>query len=65
MSQNKTFLVTFTLFESLRLVFTFSVSGHEGLAQVQGMCSLTGSCTLSKDGGLGTAYTMAHETGHK
>lgn len=35
-----------------------------GLAQVEGMCSLTGSCTLSKDGGLGTAYTMAHETGH-
>lgn len=41
----------------------FSV--NEGLAQIQGMCSLTGSCTLSKDGGLGTAYTMAHETGHK
>lgn len=35
-----------------------------GLAQVEGMCSLTGSCTLSKDGGLGTAYTIAHETGH-
>ncbi|XP_068695608.1 A disintegrin and metalloproteinase with thrombospondin motifs 6-like [Montipora foliosa] len=35
-----------------------------GLAQVQGMCSLTGSCTLSKDGGLGTAFTIAHETGH-
>ena len=43
----------------------FSVSLNEGLAQVEGMCSLTGSCTLSKDGGLGTAYTMAHETGHK
>lgn len=38
---------------------------NKGLAQVQGMCSLTGSCTLSKDGGLGTAYTIAHETGHK
>ncbi|XP_074606449.1 A disintegrin and metalloproteinase with thrombospondin motifs 6-like [Acropora palmata] len=35
-----------------------------GLAQIQGMCSLTGSCTLSKDGGLGTAFTIAHETGH-
>ena len=41
------------------------ISVNEGLAQIQGMCSLAGSCTLSKDGGLGTAYTIAHETGHK
>ena len=46
-----------------RFIICFSV--NEGLAQIQGMCSLTGSCTLSTDGGLGTAYTMAHETGHK
>ena len=52
--------VVFTVFyDNYCLIF------RKGLAQVEGMCSLTGSCTLSKDGGLGTAYTIAHETGHK
>lgn len=46
-------------------LFFITLVANKGLAQVQGMCSLTGSCTLSKDGGLGTAYTIVHETGHK
>lgn len=46
-------------------LFFITLVAIKGLAQVQGMCSLTGSCTLSKDGGLRTAYTIVHETGHK
>ena len=69
----KLYLVIFTVPEIkvplIRLVEIFFVFFfilvNEGLAQVEGMCSLTGSCTLNKDGGLGTAYTIAHETGHK
>ena len=36
-----------------------------GLADLKGMCKRGSSCTLSKDTGLGTAFTLAHETGHK
>ncbi|KAK2566912.1 A disintegrin and metalloproteinase with thrombospondin motifs 18 [Acropora cervicornis] len=35
-----------------------------GLADLKGMCKRGSSCTLSKDTGLGTAFTLAHETGH-
>ncbi|XP_068740001.1 A disintegrin and metalloproteinase with thrombospondin motifs 6-like [Montipora capricornis] len=35
-----------------------------GLADLKGMCTPGSSCTLSKDTGLGTAFTMAHETAH-
>ncbi|KAK3736609.1 hypothetical protein QZH41_006368 [Actinostola sp. cb2023] len=35
-----------------------------GLAVLGGMCGLDTSCVLSTDSGLGTAFTIAHETGH-
>ncbi|XP_068740000.1 A disintegrin and metalloproteinase with thrombospondin motifs 6-like [Montipora capricornis] len=35
-----------------------------GLADLQGMCKRDTSCTLNKDTGLGTAFTLAHETAH-
>lgn len=36
-----------------------------GLADLKGMCKQDTSCTLNKDTGLGTAFTLAHETAHK
>lgn len=36
-----------------------------GLAQIGGMCSPTGSCTINEDTGLGVAFTIAHEIGHR
>ena len=36
-----------------------------GLADLKGMCNQDTSCTLNKDTGLGTAFTLAHETAHK
>ncbi|XP_039260459.2 A disintegrin and metalloproteinase with thrombospondin motifs 18-like isoform X1 [Styela clava] len=35
-----------------------------GLAQIGGMCTQSGSCTINEDMGLGLAFTVAHETGH-
>nr|XP_039260456.1 A disintegrin and metalloproteinase with thrombospondin motifs 18-like isoform X1 [Styela clava] len=35
-----------------------------GLAEIGGMCSSSGSCTINEDTGLGLAFTVAHETGH-
>ncbi|KAK3736620.1 hypothetical protein QZH41_018297, partial [Actinostola sp. cb2023] len=35
-----------------------------GLADLGGMCGRDTSCILSADTGLGTAFTIAHETGH-
>ncbi|XP_067058083.1 A disintegrin and metalloproteinase with thrombospondin motifs 6-like [Acropora muricata] len=35
-----------------------------GLAGLTGMCKQDTSCTLNKDTGLGTAFTLAHETAH-
>jgi len=35
-----------------------------GLADLKGMCKRDTSCTLNKDTGLGTAFTLAHETAH-
>ncbi|KAM7430783.1 disintegrin and metalloproteinaseith thrombospondin motifs protein [Porites harrisoni] len=35
-----------------------------GLADLKGMCQRDTSCTLNKDTGLGTAFTLAHETAH-
>ncbi|XP_031573976.1 A disintegrin and metalloproteinase with thrombospondin motifs 16-like [Actinia tenebrosa] len=35
-----------------------------GLADLAGMCGTDTSCTLNTDTGLGTAFTIAHETGH-
>lgn len=36
-----------------------------GLAQIGGMCSKSDSCTINEDMGLGLAFTVAHETGHR
>jgi len=36
-----------------------------GLAPVAGMCDPERSCSLAEDIGLASAYTIAHEIGHK
>ena len=36
-----------------------------GLAQIGGMCKEQESCTINEDMGLGLAFTVAHETGHR
>ena len=36
-----------------------------GFAPVGGMCSFSRSCSINEDRGLGTAFVVAHETGHK
>ena len=42
----------------------FSI-GIAGYAPIRGMCSSTRSCTVNEDRGLGVAFTIAHEIGHK
>lgn len=37
----------------------------EGFAPISGMCSKYRSCTINEDTGLGLAFTIAHESGHK
>ncbi|XP_026527787.1 A disintegrin and metalloproteinase with thrombospondin motifs 18 [Notechis scutatus] len=36
-----------------------------GFAPISGMCSKYRSCTINEDTGLGLAFTIAHESGHK
>lgn len=36
-----------------------------GFAPISGMCSKYRSCTINEDSGLGLAFTIAHESGHK
>ena len=36
-----------------------------GLAPVAGMCEPHRSCSINEDIGLATAFTVAHEIGHK
>lgn len=36
-----------------------------GLASVAGMCEPERSCSINEDIGLGSAFTIAHEIGHK
>lgn len=36
-----------------------------GFAPISGMCSKYRSCTVNEDTGLGLAFTIAHESGHK
>lgn len=36
-----------------------------GFAPISGMCSRYRSCTINEDTGLGLAFTIAHESGHK
>ena len=36
-----------------------------GFAPIEGMCKRFHSCTINEDNGLGTAFTITHETGHK
>ena len=45
--------------------FTYLFLAGLGLADLKGMCKQDTSCTLNKDTGLGTAFTLAHETAHK
>ncbi|XP_019507959.1 PREDICTED: A disintegrin and metalloproteinase with thrombospondin motifs 6 isoform X2 [Hipposideros armiger] len=39
--------------------------GTLGLASVAGMCEPERSCSINEDIGLGSAFTIAHEIGHK
>lgn len=36
-----------------------------GFAPIEGMCSELRSCIVNEDTGLSTAFTVAHEIGHK
>lgn len=36
-----------------------------GFAPIRGMCNSRESCLISEDTGLGTAFTVAHEIGHR
>lgn len=36
-----------------------------GFAPISSMCSKYRSCTVNEDTGLGLAFTIAHESGHK
>lgn len=47
----------------LRCNFNFNVIA--GFAPISGMCSRYRSCTINEDTGLGLAFTIAHESGHK
>lgn len=47
----------------LRCNFYFNVIA--GFAPISGMCSRYRSCTINEDTGLGLAFTIAHESGHK
>ena len=38
---------------------------HTGFAPIDGMCSELRSCSVNEDTGLSTAFTVAHEIGHK
>jgi len=38
---------------------------HSGFAPMEGMCNRVRSCTVNEDTGLSTAFTIAHEVGHK
>ena len=38
---------------------------YKGFAHVGGMCSQSSSCTINEIDGFSTAFTLAHETGHK
>lgn len=41
------------------------INSFAGFAPISGMCSKYRSCTINEDTGLGLAFTIAHESGHK
>lgn len=41
------------------------ITDFAGFAPISGMCSKYRSCTINEDTGLGLAFTIAHESGHK
>ena len=49
----------------LHLVLILFVCVCPGLASVAGMCEPERSCSINEDIGLGSAFTIAHEIGHK
>ena len=38
---------------------------YTGFSRIGGMCSQSSSCTINENSGFSTAFTLAHETGHK
>ena len=36
-----------------------------GMAELKGACNPSKSCNINKDSGFSTAFTIAHEIGHK
>lgn len=52
------------LYSELLSVYLFAFV-CSGLASVAGMCEPERSCSINEDIGLGSAFTIAHEIGHK
>jgi len=48
-----------------QLVYNAMYFLSTGIAPIGGMCSFSASCTVNEDRGLGSAFVLAHETGHK
>jgi len=49
---------------SLRCIYSVH-NVFAGFAPMEGMCNRVRSCTVNEDTGLSTAFTIAHEVGHK
>ena len=44
---------------------TYTYVSYLGFAPIEGMCNELRSCIVNEDTGLSTAFTVAHEIGHK
>ena len=71
---SKALFVLLSYFCPLHIPFTYCeqfASGvthihyFTGFAPIEGMCSEFRSCIVNEDTGLSTAFTVAHEIGHK
>lgn len=41
------------------------ISNNVGIANYKSVCELSQSCAVIKETGLSTAFTVAHEIGHR
>lgn len=58
-------LICKTVYVYIQLQLIFKIDLPIGFAPISGMCSKYRSCTINEDTGLGLAFTIAHESGHK
>ena len=64
--QSRQYKSTFTFSFTLALVISaIKCFFTAGLAPVAGMCEPDRSCNINEDIGLASAFTVAHEIGHK